>query len=323
MAFIAGIDIGGTRTRCALARKDKPHEVYRKSSVATPQQGPSVVLDVVEDMIRDGLGVNEPLCAVGCVAPGMTDTQSGVVLEAANLNNWINVPLVTELERRFKVPAAVENDVNAAALAETRLSTSGEKSPVVYVTLSTGVAAGIVIDGKILRGANYCSGEIGSIIPAPEYLNQDWQPGGCLEQLAGGIGLADQWAKIQGTSSTTTSALEVFQAADAGNVKAVALINKATDYLAQAIVALVCVLDPEIVILGGSIGLARPSIAERMRQALAESVPHAPPIQPSYLGEDAPLLGSLVLAGSCAGDAFSGSTASSSSGSLADINPPL
>ena len=323
MAFIAGIDIGGTRTRCALARKDKPHEVYRKSSVATPQQGPSVVLDVVEDMIRDGLGVNEPLCAVGCVAPGMTDTQSGVVLEAANLNNWINVPLVAELERRFKVPAAIENDVNAAALAETRLSTSSEKSPVVYVTLSTGVAAGIVIDGKILRGANYCSGEIGSIIPAPEYLNQDWQPGGCLEQLAGGVGLADQWAKMQGTSSTTTSALEVFQAADAGNVKAVALINKATDYLAQAIVALVCVLDPEIVILGGSIGLARPSIAERMRQVLAESVPHAPPIQPSYLGEDAPLLGSLVLAGSCAGDAFSGSTASSSSGSLADINPPL
>ena len=297
MAFIAGIDIGGTRTRCALARKDKPHEVYRKTSVATPQQGPDAVLDVVEDMIRDSLGVEEPLCAVGCVAPGMTDTQSGVVLEAANLNNWINVPLVAKLERRFQVPAAIENDVNAAALAETRLSVSPEMSPVVYVTLSTGVAAGIIIDGKILQGANYCSGEIGNMIPSPEYLDQDWQPGGCLEQLAGGIGLAAQWAKIQGTLSSTTSALEVFQAADAGDVKAVALINKASDYLAQAIVALVCVLDPEIVILGGSIGLGRPRIAERMRQVLAESVPHVPPILPSYLGEDAPLLGSLLLAG--------------------------
>ena len=315
MAFLAGIDIGGTRTRCALARSGKPHEICRKTSVATPQQGPDAVLDIVEDIIRDKLGVEEPLCAVGCVAPGMTDTQSGVVLEAVNLGNWINIPLVAELERRFQAPVAVENDVNAAALAEARLSVSAEMSPVVYVTLSTGVAAGIVIDGKILRGANYCAGEIGNMIPSPEYLDQDWQPGGCLEQLAGGIGLAAQWAKIQGTLSSTTSALEVFQAADAGDAKAVALINKATDYLAQAILALVCVLDPEIVILGGSIGLARPEIAERVRQTLAKSVSHVPDVLPSCLGEDAPLLGSLILAESCTGSSLSGSTVSSSSGS--------
>jgi glucokinase len=323
MAFIAGIDIGGTQTRCALARRDKPHEVYRKTSVATPQQGPAAVLDLVEDIFRDKLGVEEQLCAVGCVAPGMTDTRSGVLLEAANLNNWINVPLVAELERRFQAPAAVENDVNAAAIAEARLGVSTEMSPVVYVTISTGVAAGIVIDGKILRGANYCSGEIGSIIPSPEYLDQDWQPGGCLERLAGGIGLAAQWAKNQGTRSSTTSALEVFQAADAGDTEAAALINKSTDYLAQAIVALVCVLDPEIVMLGGSIGLARPEIAERVRQTLAKSVPHVPSVLPSCLGEDAPLLGSLILAGSSSGNSFSGSAASSSPGSSADISPPL
>ncbi|MDE2828465.1 MAG: ROK family protein, partial [Bacteroidota bacterium] len=174
------------------------------------------------------------LCGIGCVAPGMTDTQSGVVLEAANLDNWINVPLVAELEGRFQAPVAIENDVNAAAIAEARLSVPTEMSPVVYVTLSTGVAAGIVIDGKILRGANYCAGEIGNMIPSPEFIGPDWRPSGCLEQLAGGIGLAAQWAKIQGTLASTTSALEVFQAADAGNVKAAALINKATDYMAQA-----------------------------------------------------------------------------------------
>ena len=323
MAFIAGIDIGGTRTRCALAFRGKPHEIYRKASAATPQQGPDAVLELVEDIIRDKLGVEESLCGIGCVAPGMTDTQSGVVLEAANLNNWINVPLVAELERRFQVPVAIENDVNAAAVAETQLSVSAEASPVVYVTLSTGVAAGMVIDGKILRGANYCAGEIGNMIPSPEYLDQDWQPGGCLEQLAGGIGLAAQWANIQDTHSSTSSALDVFQAADAGDVKAAALINKATDYLAQAIVALVSVLDPEIVIVGGSIGLARPEISERVRQTLARSVPHVPSVLPSCLGDDAPLLGSLILAESCPDDSFSGSAASSSSGSWGDISPPL
>ena len=313
MEIIAGIDIGGTRTRCALARRNKPHEITRKALVATPQQGPDAVLDLVEDIIRDKLGIEEPLCGIGCVAPGMTDTQSGVVLEAANLSNWINVPLVAELERRFRAPVAVANDVNAAAIAEARLSVSTEMSPVVYVTLSTGVAAGIVIDGKILQGANYCAGEIGSIIPSPEYLDQDWQPNGCLEQLAGGIGLAAQWAKIQGTPSNTTSALDLFQAVDAGDAMAVALINKATDYLAQAIIALVCILDPEIVIVGGSIGLARPEISERVRQTLARSVPHVPSVLPSCLGDDAPLLGSLMLAESCSDDSFSGSAASSSS----------
>ena len=315
MAFIAGIDIGGTRTRCALAHRGKPHEIYCKTSVATPQQGPDAVLDIVEDIIRDKLGAEEPICAVGCVAPGFTDTQSGVVIEAANLNNWMNVPLVAELERRFQAPVLVENDVNAAAIAEARLSVSTEMSSVVYVTLSTGVAAGIVIDGKVLRGANYCAGEIGNMIPSPQYLDQDWQPGGCLEQLAGGIGLAAQWAKTQGIPSNTTSALEVFQAADAGDVKAVELINKATDYFAQAIVVLVSVLDPEIVILGGSIGLARPEIAGRVRQTLARSVPHVPSVLPSCLGDDAPLLGSLILAESCSGDSSSGPTISSFSGS--------
>ena len=315
MAFIAGIDIGGTRTRCALAHRGKPHEIYRKTSVATPQQGPGAVVDVVENLIRDKLGAEEAICAVGCVAPGFTDTQSGVVIEAANLNNWINVPLVAELERRLQAPAIVENDVNAAAIAEARLSVPTEVSPVVYVTLSTGVAAGIVIDGKILRGANYCAGEIGTMIPSPEFLNQDWQPGGCLEQLAGGIGLAAQWAEIQGIPSNTTSALEVFQAADAGDVRAAELIRNAIDYLAQAIVALVSVLDPEIVILGGSIGLARPEIAERVRKALVKSVPHVPSVLPSCLGDDAPLLGSLILAEACSGASFSGSAVSSSSGS--------
>ena len=315
MAFIAGIDIGGSRTRCALARRGKPYEICRKTSVATPQHGPDAVLDVVEDIIRDNLGVEGSLCAVGCVAPGMTDTQSGVVIEAANLNNWTNVPLVAELERKFQAPVAVENDVNAAAMAEAQLSVSTEMSPVAYVTLSTGVAAGIVVDGKIVQGANYCAGEIGNMIPSPEYLGQEWKPGGCLEQLAGGIGLAAQWAKIQGIPLNTTSALEVFQAADAGNIKAASLINKATDYLAQAIVALVCVLDPEIVILGGSIGLARPEITERVRQSLAKSVLHPPSVLPSCLGEDAPLLGSLILAESCSGGSFSGSAVSSTSGS--------
>lgn len=296
MTLIAGIDIGGTRTRCAVAHKGNPQEICYRASAATPQQGPEAVLDVAVGLIRDGLEGDDQLSAVGCVAPGMTDPEAGIVLEAANLNGWINVPLRFILESKIGTPTVIENDVNAAAVAEAALSTSPIGSPMVYMTVSTGIATGILIDGKVLRGANHSAGEIGKMIPSPEYLGQSWQPGGCLECLAGGVGLATQWARIQSGPSDSTRTVEVYQAADAGNAEAKELVTTATNYIAQSTVGLASVLDPAIIILSGSIGLARPEIIKQMRQELANAIPYPPCVRLSALGGDAPLLGSLVLA---------------------------
>ena len=296
MTLIAGIDIGGTQTRCALAHKGSPQEICYRASTATPQQGPEAVLDVAVDLIRDGLKSGDQLSAVGCVAPGMTDPEAGIVLEAANLNGWVNVPLRFTLESKIGTPTVIENDVNAAAVAEAALSTSPVGSPMVYMTVSTGIATGILIDGKVLRGANHSAGEIGKMIPSQEHLGQSWQPGGCLERLAGGVGLAAQWARIQSGPSDSTRTVEVYQAADAGNAEAKELVTTATNYIAQSAVGLASVLDPTIIILSGSIGLARPEIIKQIRQELANAIPYPPRVRLSALGGDAPLLGSLVLA---------------------------
>ncbi len=296
MKLIAGIDIGGTRIRCALAKKDNPQDICFRSSASTPQRGPGVVLDVATGLIRQGLDTSDQLCAAGCVAPGMTDPEAGMILEAANLSGWRNVPLRALLESKTGIPTVIENDVNAAAIAEAALSISPVGSPMVYMTVSTGIAAGILVDGNVLRGANHSAGEIGKMVPAPEHLGRLWKPGGCMESLAGGIGLAAQWARIQNGPSDPARTVEVYQAADAGNPDAKKLVTAATNYIAQATVGLASVLDPAIIILSGSIGLARPEIIERMRQELANSILYPPRVRLSDLGGDAPLLGALVLA---------------------------
>lgn len=301
MKLIAGIDIGGTQTRCALALKGTPADFLFKTSFPTPQDEPETVIKMAANCIRDELEPNQYLDAVGCVAPGMTDTESGLVLRAANLNGWINFPLRSVIEDQFKVQAAIENDVNAAAIAETNLSKTPDCSPVVFMTISTGIAAGILIDGKILRGANYSAGEIGGLIPSPTCLGKSWQPGGCTERLAGGIGLASQWARLRGGTPDSMRAIEVFEAADAGDHDAAQMVATALDYIAQAAIGLACIIDPAVIILGGSIGRARPELALHIRQELAHAVASPPSVRLSFLGDDAPLLGALALAGFLSG----------------------
>ncbi len=298
MTLIAGIDIGGTQTRCAIAEKNRPQEISFRTSFPTPQQGPDSVLDIAVDLILSELENKDTLCAVGCVAPGMVNTQNGVVLRAANLKGWIDTPLQYMLETKTGTPTAIENDVNAAVIAEGAQSNAPYQAPIVYLTISTGIAAGILINGEVLRGENFSAGEIGGMIPSPKFLGQQWQPGGCTELHASGVGIATQWARMEGGPHNSVHTAEVFEAADKGNAKAKELIHDAMDYIAQAAVGLTCVLDPAVIIIGGSIGLARPEILRHICQELRNCVPAVPEVKISQLGDDAPLLGSLILADS-------------------------
>ncbi|MCY4170515.1 MAG: ROK family protein [Bacteroidetes bacterium] len=296
MNRIVGIDIGGTQTRCAIASEDDPRQIIYKTSAPSPQDGPDAVLDLVAKLIREGLEKNDTLSAMGCVAPGMANIQTGTILRAANLKGWNKVPLKAGLSERIQAPVVIENDVNAAAIAEAEYCVTSTNSPIIYLTISTGIAAGIIVNGELVRGANYSAGEVGGMVPSPDLLGRLWQPGGCTERHSSGSGLANQWVKIHGGKQDSSRAIEVFNAADHGDEKAIALVNRASDYIAQLAIGLACVLDPEIMIIGGSIGQARPTIIEHIKQELANAVVYPPPVKISTLGSDAPLLGSLTLA---------------------------
>ncbi len=293
---IAGIDIGGTNVRCAVADAAAPEKLLNHTSTPTPHgisAGEFVVFLV--DRVREvqcatGGG---SLVGVGCVAPGIIDVQSGLVLSAANLD-WRDVPLRSMLAEAFGVPVAIENDVNAAAIAESEYGAGRGTHSVVYLTVSTGVAVGIVIEGRLIRGFHHAAGEIGFFMPGIEHIGTVWGENGCLELTAAGIGLARAWARQTGEAGAT--AQMVFDAARAGDPQAQALVDRAADYLAEAVVALATILDPEVLVLGGSIALNEPELYHRLREVTQKTLPNPLKIVPSVLSGDAPLVGASILA---------------------------
>ena len=289
---VAGFDIGGTRARCAFAPASDPTKVLCRRERSTPSVGPRALIGSVIQDATEGLAqLKHPqLVGVACAVPGMVDPVKGVVLEAANLVGWENFALLQALNEHFEAPVAIENDVNAAAVAE---AAHAGMANAVYVTISTGMAAGIIVGGRLVRGQHYSAGEIGSMIPEPHLLDRNWRPNGCLEMHAAGVGLL-HLSKRYGLKAEST--VEAFAAAAAGDTQAQHLVHRAADYLAQALIAVATVIDPESIILGGSIALNQPRMLNKIDQRLRNALAFPPKVSLSSLGEDGPLIGALSIA---------------------------
>ena len=302
--FIAGIDIGGTNIRCAVADLKQLTRMHARRSVRTPvDAAPRAFVELISAQINlclDEAGLSRTMLAsVGCAAPGITDAEAGVVISAANLQGWRDVPLARLLEVRFGVPAAIENDVRAAALGELKYGAGSMKEDcrsLVYMTISTGVSAGIIVDGKPLRGAHHFAGELGYFLPDPAHIGKDWGNNGCLELTAAGVGIAQEWATRHENLPTDFSAADVFAAARAGDDVAVKITERASGYLAQAAVALCTIIDPEVFVLGGGIAENEPRLVERISEVVRSTLPYPPPVVKAELGGDSPLIGALTLA---------------------------
>ncbi|HVF28466.1 MAG TPA: ROK family protein, partial [Pyrinomonadaceae bacterium] len=237
--LVAGVDVGGTNIRCAVARIEEPARMIARRSVRTPADAaPQSIVNLISAQIdlclnEAGLG-RESLVRLGCAAPGITDAERGVVISAANLEGWFEVPLAGLLEERFGVPAAIENDVRAASLGEFKYGAGRDCRSLVYMTISTGVSAGIIVDGRPLRGAHHFAGEIAYFLPEPAHIGKDWGLNGCLELTAAGVGIAQEWATRRDRATTDFSAADVFAAAQAGDGEAMKIIERASNYLGQA-----------------------------------------------------------------------------------------
>lgn len=298
--YVIGIDIGGTQTRCALARADRPDHIIQYRVLPTPRGSVTEFLNAIGDSINacmaaEGIRVGL-LQAIGCCACGITDSERGIVVDAHNIEGWTDIPIAQLLTDRFGAHTEVENDVNAAALAESLLGAGRACHSMVFFTVSTGVAAGIVIGGELLRGAHQAAGELGFFLPDPRLIDQDWMPSGCLETTSAGVGLAQAWAALCGGSSQADRAIEVFAAARDGHKDAQRLVSRAADYLAQAAVAVGNLIDPDRIVLGGSIARHQPVIIDRMREVTARTLPFPPDIVHGTLGDKAPLVGVLIMA---------------------------
>jgi len=261
-----GLDIGATKTLGVLV--DADGQVLQQVREAT-EPGADGVVRTAELVVRH-LGV---AASVGLGIPGLVDVERGAVKHAVNLGvdgEWL--PLRAELEARLGVPVAVENDVNVATLGAVALTGIRD---LVYLSIGTGLAAGLVLDGKLRRGATGAAGEIGHVPIDPHGTVCQCGQRGCLETVASGRALAEAWHS-DGARGDTPPAQALFSAAAAGDPRAIAVRDRFAAGVADAVRTLCLSVDPATIVLGGGVAHLGAPLVEAVSDALRAQAATSP-----------------------------------------------
>lgn len=307
------MDIGGTKIAVAVGERGGAVRARRRR-LTDPSGRPAEDLARIADDVREavaeaGLTLAD-VGAVGVTAPGPLDADAGVVLLPPNLPGWRDVAVVARLREALGVPVFLENDANAAALAEWHFGAGRGFRHVVYLTMSTGVGGGLVLDGRLYRGVLGSAGEIGHM--PVEWEGEPCPCGqrGCLEAYTGGASwmrrlraLAPEdgrVAQLAGGRDQVTP-VHVVAAAREGDGYARAELARWCDYVARGITAVVMTLAPEAIVLGTIAVAAGEELAfAPIREQVASHVwPHLARelrILPAALGDDLPYLAGLSVA---------------------------
>ena len=270
-----GVDLGGTKVAAGRVRNGGIEQRVRRGVPADDDQ--ATVLSAVMDTIAEVM--TPEVSAIGFGAPSVVDVTEGIVREVGNIPSWKSVPLKAELEHRFGVPTAVDNDANAFALGEFVFGAGKGRRHLVGITLGTGLGTGVVIDGRLLHGANCGVGELGKS-PHKGLMLQSW----CASPY-----FPREW---------DTTGDELHQRARRGDADAVAAWLAYGEELSVAVALALYAYDPQVVVLGGSIASAFDLFEASMRRGLADfAYPHIVErvrIVPSGL-EHAAVLGAAAL----------------------------
>ncbi|MHB8629300.1 MAG: ROK family protein [Aggregatilineales bacterium] len=267
---LIGLDLGGTRIRAA--RFDLKLNIQQRVETFTmAADGPEAVIGRLIEQIRRVWPADGALVAgIGVSSPGPLNPFTGVVIAPPNLPGWHHVPLSTRLQNTFGVPAYLGNDANLAALAETELGAARGCKDVIYLTISTGIGGGVIVDGKLLTGSAGLGAECGQLMLVVEDGRAT-----TLEQEAAGLAIARQAreALARGESSDISERVRgnldaitariVGEAAKVGDPLAQRLITRSGFMIGLGIVSLLHTFNPQIVVIGGG-------IAEGMGELLFE-----------------------------------------------------
>jgi glucokinase len=297
--FVAAIDIGPTLTRLAVA--DLRGEAVGTRVVATPMQDdPTAMLTALASelraLMRDLAVPVKGLLAVAAGAPGAVDTRRGMVIALTpNLPGWSQVPMAATLRKALGAPVVVENDVNLAVLGEQWRGAARGHETCAFVTVGTGIGAGIIVKGELHHGHHFLAGEIALMCMGPQYLDTNFGSRGCFETLAGLKALAASWsehAQINGDGWVRT----LFDAAKSGHPDAKRIVDETARLIGIAAANLDVVLDPSLIILGGAMIRQAPELIGEVRRIVSRIVPTAGEIVAPALAEEAPMWGCVLMA---------------------------
>lgn len=290
--MIAGaVDFGGTKLMVGLV--DELGKIIIQQTVPTPQE-PAAVADTAAALLREMKG-DRTLVGVGSTVPGLANSREGI-LRYAPAHGWRDLPWAAMLSERTGLPVRIANDVNACALAEQRYGAGRGVSDLIWVTVSTGVGAGLVLNGRIFEGAHGIAGEIGHIVVTEHGNACGCGHKGCVESVASGPAIARR-ARLAGLD--VADAAGVFDLTRQGNEVARWMVAEAGKYLGRAFAVAFNLFDPEMLVVGGgvarSLDLLLPHI-EKTIVGRAICLPEHPPrVVATELGYEAALVGAAAL----------------------------
>jgi glucokinase len=297
---VLALDLGGTQLRTAVALSDGT--LVARRAEPTPRAADAMVDSAVHALraSRDeavAKGAQEPV-ALGISAPGPLDPLTGVLIDPPNLDRKLwGFGLAPTLERELGVEACLERDTQVAALAEGEFGAARGTADYVYLTVSTGIGGGVVIDNRLLRGPDAVAGELGHLT-----IDLDGPECGCgarghLEAISSGTGIA-RAARERGLGEI--GAVQVAALEDAGDETAAQIMDYARRAFASAVVSIVDVFNPSRVVVGGGIAIGQ---GDRLLQPARDAVEQLSfrrqaarvEIVAAQLGDDVGLIGALSL----------------------------
>lgn len=308
-----GVDIGGTNIKIALV--DFDGKIVYSNTVPTRAEmgyeaGIVNIKQAIKDLLTETIESKNTIEAIGFGLPGQIDYKEGLVKNLPNIPGWINIPLAKMIEEEFSIPTRLDNDVRCAALGELNFGAGKGCQNLICITVGTGIGSGIVLNGKLVRGASNAAGEIGhiklSMNDGPLCGCGDF---GCFEAYASGpaiVTLAKEY--ISGGKSAKYKEMApdgiitpyiVAQAASQKDAVSIQIFNQIGRIIGIGLTSVINLLNPERIIIGGGVADAGDILFEPIKKVIAE---RAMPIQrdsvqivPAQLANTAGVIGASLL----------------------------
>ncbi len=302
--IVLACDLGGTNLRMAAVSSDG--KILHRLKVATPQaeRANDVVQSIVDSAreCREVIKKQGNVKAIAAAVPATINHEKEIILKAPNVPALNNFSIAAALENELDLPCLLENDANAAAIGENWLGASKGLNSSICVTLGTGVGGGIIVDGKILRGADGTAGEIGHICVEPFGAWCGCGSRGCVEQYSSATAIvrlarefAAQYPQSELNKKLHLSSLEIYQAGKNSDELAVEVFRRQGFYLGIALADLINILNPEIIVIGGGAAagwdLFMPKTIEEITKRAYEEPAERAKLVPAECGDDAGILG--------------------------------
>jgi glucokinase len=310
---VVGVDIGGSKVAAGLVDANGEIRVRNRTPMLTTG-APSNGLDAVSRAIRGLFSDASPptrIGAIGICAPGPLNPDTGVIINPPNLAIWHNYPLAEEMRRLYSVPIKVDNDANAAALAEAKWGAGRGYRNIFYASVGTGIGTGIVFDGRIYHGRTGAAAEGGHLGIDSNGPLCNCGKRGCIETLAAGPAIARRaqqklarnpkslLVEMAGGNIQAVNSEMVGKAHAAGDPVAKEVMRETLDLLAYWLGNIIDLLEPDIVVIGGGVSsLLAPfldEIRQRWQGACLNPCPQDIPLVLAHYGEDAGIAGAAAL----------------------------